>query len=325
MSVIGFLIGIEESKTGERAYRVVLADIVNKETEKEYSWKFKCQRVSEQGLIELRNKINITNVDIIGGKIKGKGASLERFKGRPLVILSQLVNTEGRIVGYKVADFSGKVSNLRVRDLVEHGIKCHNRDEVPVQNAIFVADVDDKRPHYKSYPGNPFIEELAIRTTKNPYVENRTINTRANEKTLMSKLEDIYTPEQLEQLRKGKQHGVQIKIYADPKLNYRQMMALRQGLEKGLNVRPYAHPDYSYDVMQFYNLRLSFKRDIKPYLNSKYNLQQLAELALASEEGLDISQMADPELPVIKMAERRIRMENNVFNIEDVEMEGSWA
>lgn len=323
MSRLGFLVGIEENKSGERAYRVMLAEIEG--DNRQYSWKFRCQRLNEASLIELRNRINILNVDIVGGKLKGKTGSFDRFKDKPLVILSQLVNTEGKIVGYKVADFNGKVKNIRLKDIVEHGIKCKKADKVPVQNAIFISEAEDKRPHYKSYPDSYFIEEEIIKTQKNPYVDNRPVNTRANEKSLMRKLEDIYTPEQIEQLRKGKKRGVQIKIYADPKLNYKQMMALRQGLEKGYNVRPYAHVEYTYDVMQFYNLQQKFKRDIKPFLNSRYNLQQLAELALASEEGLDISKMADPELSATKMAERRIRMENNVFYEEDVEMEGSWA
>ena len=102
------------------------------------------------------------------------------------------------------------------------------------------------------------------------------------------------------------------------------MKVLREGLEQKVNVRPFAFPDYTVEAMRYYILELKTGMDIRQYLNSRYSIAQIAELSIAVSEGLDVSKMQDPDLSVRQMQERRIRLENNVFHDEDVEMDGSW-
>ena len=333
---LGIVVGIDSDNYGNKAYRVLAATIEQK-AEKQYDWKFECKLLPENNLIKLlsSNKMQWLNIELSNGKVHGSSGDLRRFtqtSARPYIIISQLINSDGKTIGYKIANYDGGVRNIRIKELLSYGQRCLKQNIIPVQNAIFVGAEHYRNPntgevtvskeaHFKSYPGNQFIEELIV-TNKNVHTENRKVNVNKNEKTL-NKLEEIYTKEQIQQLKLGKQNGVQIRIYANPALSAKQMKELRIGLEHHVNVRPFAFPEYDVDCMRFYVLQLMTKCDIKNYLNPKYSPSQLAELAIAEDEGLDISKMSDPELSVRQMSERRIRMEQGVFSEEDVD--GKWV
>ena len=76
--------------------------------------------------------------------------------------------------------------------------------------------------------------------------------------------------------------------------------------------------------MQYYVCELIDGMDIKKYLNTEYNAEQIAELSLAVEEGLDISNMANPKNSASDMAEIRERLEYNIWNDMLVTKDGSW-
>ena len=72
--------------------------------------------------------------------------------------------------------------------------------------------------------------------------------------------------------------------------------------------------------MKFYVVELACKADIRSYLNPKYSLDQLGELSLAAEEGLDISKLSDPSLSAKKMGEIRERLRAGLF--KEMEVDG---
>lgn len=324
---IGILVGIDIAGT-QKAYRVLLATISPTQEDKQYNWKYSCKMMSEDSIIQsLTNRDTWLNVKLDNGKIKGSTGDLKRFDNvqhRPYVILSQIINSDNKIIGYKIANYDGKVASRPIKEMIAYGNRATKQGYVPIQNAIFIpADDNNKSAHFKSYPNSPFIEEKII-TKKNEYADKRRVNTQSNTKSL-NKLEEIYTPEQIQQLKLGKQHGVEIRIFANPGLSALQMKILREGLEQKVNVRPFAFPDYSVDAMRYYILELKTGMDIRQYLSSKYSIAQIAELSIAADEGLDLSKMNDPELSIRQMQERRIRLENNVFHDEDVSVDGSWV
>ena len=92
----------------------------------------------------------------------------------------------------------------------------------------------------------------------------------------------------------------------------------------GVNVRPYAHPEYNPLCMMYYNDCLDNHIDIKPFLSSKYNAQQLFQLALGSENGVNIEKMCNPKLGANEMAEIRERLEANIWKDQLVKKDGSW-
>lgn len=295
----------------------------------------------EQVKKSFRDGVKWTNIDLQGANIVGRTGSLERFNGakKPYVIISEIVDNFGTTLGYKIADENCNVKNIPIRELLAYGariaeinkgIKARNPKEidvVPVQNAMYVPGdkQSGKRPFYRSYPKGEFIKEVYFRTP-NKHVDNRKVENKdvaENEKTL-NKLEQLYTFDQIKQLKLGKRSGVNIKIYANPQLSPSQMRALRQGLESGVDVRRYAFPDYDFTCMLYYNDCLENGIDIRQFISPKYSLGQLSELSLAIQNGVDTSKMSDPNLTVTQMVNIRERLEFETWSEVDVTKCNDW-
>lgn len=322
---LGVVVGIDKDKIGNSLYRVVVATVKQK-APKQYDWGFECKIMSEQQVIaHIRNKTNWLNIKLEDGKIKGSAGALNRFddkKHRPFVIISQLVNDNDKLLGYRVASYEGTVKNVPLKEMLAFGNRITKAGSIPVQNAIFVSADGDKREHFKSYPNCNFLSEV-IQTKRNEASDKRRVPLQRNEKTL-SNLEEIYSKEQLVQLKLGREHGVDIRVYANPALKPNQMTVLREGLEQKLNVKPFAFPEYDYYAMRYYSDCLQNGIDIRQFLNPKYNIGQISELSLAVELGLDITKMCNPELKADEMAEIRERLERNIWKDELVKKDGSW-
>ena len=325
------IVGIDSmNNSPEKVYRAVISEYKNIDNSKPgyYTWNFKCEMLPEYKILELLQKYGEDKFLNLGfnkttGKVTGKVASLDRFKPskshRPLVIIGQIQTKEGKLLGYIVATYDGKIQRIQLKEMLAYGARCTNNGTIPVQNAAYVpADNNGKSAHYKAYSGMPFIEclhDIGV----NKYTDTRKVQTSENKKTL-SKLEEIYTKEQIRELKLGKKNGVKIAIYADPKLTAGQMRALREGLEQKVDVRPFAHPDYKEICMDYYVDCLIDKTNIKPFLSPKYNEAQLFQLSLACLEGVNISDMCDAKLSADEMCELRERRSKKFWSdIEKVE------
>ena len=331
-NVLFAIVGIDRFDNGNTVYRVLNAT-VNKKSDKIYDWKFNCMLASEEQILNSLNSGNMwlnAKLDDTKLKIKGSTGSLERFNdtNRPFVILSQIVNDTGKILGYKVANYEGGVRNIVLKEMLAYGTRITKNSGTPVQNAIFIpAELDDKgtiikAAHYKAYPNCHFIVEM-LSSNKNNKADVKRVPVKQNEKTL-SKLEEIYNAGQLNELKLGKQAGVDIRIYANPALSMNQMRELRLGLMRKLNVKPIAHPEYGVMEMRYYIICLADGIDIRSFLNPEYSVGQLSELSLAVEEGLDISKMSNTKLTPDEMAEIRERLERKIWKDEFVTKDGSW-
>lgn len=325
---LGVVVGIDKYKdTKVTQYRVIIATVSPK-ADKQYNWQFNCLMMSEEDIIKTFNTgAKWLNIKLEKGKIKGSAGALSRFETqdkKPLVVISQLVDSADKVIGFKVASYDGKVKNIAIKELIAYGNRVTKAGAVPIQNAIFVPDDNNKKAHYKAYPENQFITELIPTTTNKNVVKPSRVPVQKNEKTL-NKLEEIYTAEQIAELREGKKNGVDIRIYANPALSAEQMQALRKGLQKGVNVKPFASPDYSPQLMKWYTNDSKAGIDIRRYLNPKYSIEQLSEISIAAEEGLDLSKLSDIKLSPNDMAEIRERLEHKIFKEELVKKDGSWA
>lgn len=322
---IGIVVGIDKIN-GAKTYRVIAATVTPKGSNM-YDWVFNCRMLTEQQVIQALNTgVSWLNIKLDGGTIKGSSGALSRFEdseSKPFVIISQLTDTNGRLLGYKVADYNGNVKNITIKEMIAYGNRATKTNKIPVQNAIFVPEDAGKKAHYKSYPNCSFINEV-MPVGKNKYARKPTkVPLSKNEKTL-SKLEEIYSLEQIAELREGKKNGVDIRIYANPALSSLQMNALRKGLEKGVNVKPFASPDYDHMAMKWYINDAKAGINIKSYLNPNYTIGQLSEISLAAEEGLDLSILADINKSPDEMAEIRERLEAKIWKDELVKKDGSW-
>lgn len=109
---------------------------------------------------------------------------------------------------------------------------------------------------------------------------------------------------QLKQIEKGKQAGVDVNWYADPRFNSGQMEEIRKGLESGVDVSIYAHPRYDWRKMLNIREILESGFDINVYADpKKFNWQQLGEIKSGLKKGFDVSIYADPKFTWRQMRE----------------------
>lgn len=323
MNMFGTIIGIDKVNNN-KVYRVLISKYIVKNNN--YDWKFECKMMNEQQILSSFSSGAIwSNVKVENGKLKGSSGDLERFNNKvnnPYVILSQIVDNNKNVLGYKVANYAGGVKNTSIKDMIAYGNRVTKQGGVPIQNAIFVSADESKKAHYKAYPDCRFIEEVLVKK-ENKYTEVKRVNTNQNAKTL-TKLEDLYNKEQIAQLRLGKSEGLDIRVYANPAISAESMYELRMGMKAGVNVRPLAHPDFKPEAIKFYITELKDGIDIRQFLNPKYDLGQIASLSLAVDLGLDISKMANPKLKAVEMDEIRERLERGIWKDELVKRDGSW-
>lgn len=298
---------------GQKGYRVVLVSYTEKEPG-QYDWDFKCAVKPESWIASNINSIPWLNIGIENGKIKGTSGSLTRFNNgvnHPVVIVSQLSTSDGNLVGYKIIDYDGNVKNIKLKAMLEYGIRTEHKGGIPVQNAMFVKAEEGRREHFKSYPDHPFIEEILV-VHKNPHVNRANVNVNQNEKSL-TRIEEIFSKDQLVQLKKGKEEGINYKLYANPNLSAKQMEALREALKRNVNIRPFASPDFKVECMRYYAATAAVGGNISNIINPNYTVNQLSELYCAIESGIDISEFADPKISAKDMQTKRIIAENKIY------------
>ena len=261
-----------------------------------------------------------TNVGIRNGKVIGTTGSLSRFKDRPWVIVTEIITNDKRVIGYRLVSPEGKVVRVRLKEMIGFGIRMTNAKKIPIQNAIFVPAQNGKTAYFRANEGQSFLKEIYL-INKNPYADKRRVATQQNGKLIEStkssqirRLEDIYSRDQINELRIGKHNGVDIRVFANPALSAEQMKVLREGMENKVNVRPYAFPEYKTNSMRFYIDLQENGFNIRQILNPKYNLSQLNELSLAYMEGLDISKMCNPNIKADEMSEIRERLEFDAWD-----------
>ena len=205
---------------------------------------------------------------------------------------------------------------------MEYCRKVSNAGEVPIQNGQYVQESGGRQSFIRAYPGGEYIKEVVVRR-RSKHVKPANVDQQRNEKAI-SRIEELFTPEQIKQLKLGKMNGVDIKVYGNNKLSAEQMEVIRKGLEDGINAKLYADPAYSVDAMRILRADMKYGVDVSYYLNPEYSAEQLSELANGFISGVDVSVYADPKIPPQEMAEIRMRLENGIWREMDVENDTSW-
>ena len=121
-----------------------------------------------------------------------------------------------------------------------------------------------------------------------------------------------FNDDQMEEIQRGLDAGVDVSVYADPKFDSSQMWEIRTGLEQGFDVSLYADPKFNGG--QMWEIRVGFAHDVDPriYANPKYNREQMAEIRSGLEAGVDVSVYADPKINWRDMRQIRKGPENEV-------------
>lgn len=260
-------------------------------------------------------KYDIQNAEIVNGDLKGRPASLDRLKYKPLILLKALVlnNKTKDVIGYEVY-YNSQVKKLRVADVIALAT-AHSKesaDGCAIANAQIVKGLD-KDTHIRNYPnfGDFRIEEHIIKVRKSEKVEEA-VRTTKEQKS--QRLREVYSDKQLEQLRLGKKAGIDINVYSNPELSHGKMREIRRGLVDRVDAGIFASPKFSIGAMRLLRTDMKLGIDVSTYINPRYDIYQLSELSDGYVAGLEISEYANPNIKASEMAQIRLRMENDMWN-----------
>lgn len=303
----GIIVGIQ-TNGNQKLYRVITFNKVD-------SGEYRKHMVGEAELVNLLGygSLKLLNATLENGKIKGLTGDLGRFTSNkehaPMVILSEIV-AEDRILGYRMAGFDGVVKTVRIKDVLAYCSRVSGAG-VPIQNAMYVPESNNQKAHIRAYPGQVFYRETLERK-RAPIAQPAAVNTKENERQV-SRIEEIFNPAQIEQLKLGKAHGVNIKVFGNNKLSAEQMQELRLALEDKIDAKLFADPAFSVKTMKALRINAKYGVDLQFFINPKFSAEQIAELSTGYLSGVDISKYADPKLSVKQMAKERIALENKIW------------
>lgn len=291
-------------------------------------WKFNKTIVTEEELIRAAagNKIVLKNVEIakVNNKLElrwTKGAK-SRFDKTdndtayqyPLVIISEIrIKETNRLIGYRVCNRDGRIDTVRLMTAYQYAKirKLRNPESIPFQNAIYNEKSEMRKDSIKGYVENQFIIEY-VSIHKPTNVEKANVDIIENKKQI-SRLEELFNQDQIEQLKLGKKSGVNIRIYGNNKLTADKMLVIRKALEDGVDPRPFADPSFTADAMRAYSMALKTGVDIKDFINPKYTVTQIFELSTAWINGVDLKKLADPNKSANDIAKERIILETELW------------
>ena len=274
-----------------------------------YEWKYEAGYAMRIKLAELFNqtRIECVNAKVEGGKVTGKPLSFSRFDTtvkdkasgkkkqfpKPFVALTKLVGNRDIILGYKIANSSGKVVNIRLADMLAEAEKWQSAGATYIQNMVYIPATADKKAYFKEMDESIPVEKVAKEMRK-VTPQTKPITNEPSSKIV----EDAKNGQKKEKKTFTKE----------------QALILYDAEKKGMDVSMLKHPDFKPECMKLYIADMRNGQDISAYLNPEYNFGQLSILSEADEEGLNITPMLNPKLSVEEMAELRERIERNIFS-----------
>ena len=115
-----------------------------------------------------------------------------------------------------------------------------------------------------------------------------------------------YQKAQNQEIKLGKEQGLDVAIYSNPEFNWLQMEQIRMGLKDNVDASIYANPAYSYETMRQIRLSLYSAIDLIPYLERGFTDDSLEEirLSLLNKLPLDkwlVNDMCAPQIHEIRV------------------------
>lgn len=259
----------------------------------------------------------------------GVGKDDPRFKA--WVALSKLT-LNGHTLGYRLiarnTDNGQFAISLRKTDYMrQFGEKYSSMGLVPVQNLRYMKD----GKCFATYPNSTIIEEEVINNEmRRVRAQKQLSQQEIQEKNKKVNISDLYNADQIRQLQLGKQKNIPIQIYKDPKFSATQMEILRKALEKRIDVRAIANPSIDADVMEACVADMKTGNDLTKvkivYDNiDKYTVAQFSSLSLAYDMGLDLTTIADPNIPVWKIDDMIELLDRKTWKSEEIAVSGDMA
>lgn len=285
-----------------------------------------------------KNPGMVVNADVRNGKIVSRGASFDRFKktGMPwqvkrngqvhkitpmllVGIVTSNYSASQRPVAYRVWTYESGLIGLYAEEVVRYAAAAQKAGRIPFQNAMYIPGRVGQMGFFRPYNDGDFIvEDIRYETKKSLTVKPVPVEKAAEDADKQPK--NLFNRQQMEQLRLGREHDVDIKQYANPAFNANQMEALRLQLERGINPQRFRNPCYQAQKMRFFTQQLIANRRITELLNPAYTYPQMQRISYAMSRGLDISKIQNPKMSIGQMDDEIIHMEIDKYkDIDDAD------
>lgn len=285
-----------------------------------------------------KNPGMVVNADVRNGKIVSRGASFDRFKKTgmpwqvkrngqvhkitPMLLVGTVTSNYSasqRPVAYRVWTYESGLIGLYAEEVVRYAAAAQKAGRIPFQNAMYIPGRVGQMGFFRPYNDGDFIvEDIKYETKKSVAVKPVPVEKAAEDADKQPK--NLFNRQQMEQLRLGREHDVDIKQYANPAFNANQMEALRLQLERGINPQRFRNPCYQAQKMRFFTQQLIANRRITELLNPAYTYPQIQRISYAMSRGLDISKIQNPKMSVGQMDDEIIHMEIDKYkDIDDAD------
>ena len=117
-----------------------------------------------------------------------------------------------------------------------------------------------------------------------------------------------YQKAQNQEIKLGKEQGLDVSVYTNPEFNWLQMEQIRMGLKDNVDASIYANPAYSYDTMKQIRLSLYSAIDLMPYLKRGFTDDSLEEIRLALLNKLPLDKWLVDDMCAPQIHEIRVGM-----------------
>ena len=115
-----------------------------------------------------------------------------------------------------------------------------------------------------------------------------------------------YQKAQNQEIKLGKEEGLDVTVYTNPEFNWLQMEQIRMGLKDKVDASIYANPDYSYETMRQIRLALYSATNLIPYVKRGFEDDDLEEIRLALLNRLPLDQWISDDMCAPQIHEIRI-------------------
>lgn len=231
------------------------------------------------------------------------------------VILAEIYKNNA-LIGYSVAyrNNSGvSVKNISKADAIRLSKTYIENSYRAFHNAVYVAPTLQKSGFIKNYTnGNEFMRIDLFDKKKSPTIYRADSNALDD---LDNGDQSSFSKEQLEILSNCKRNGLPVEKIANPKLSPKQMSLLIKLEKLGVDCRYFSDPKASLSGLAFYvaEAETGAGDDIMNYIYPELSGEQLFEVSLGYESGVDYDQYAKKEIYPTEMAEIRLRLESELW------------
>lgn len=238
-----------------------------------------------------------------------------RFVSGLAVILQEIQNEAGGVLGYVLAFPDGRCLRVAAADVYTYCENARLLGRPAIQNMQYVSTANGTASHLKNYEGRTVPVYIHRRRAVN--AEKAGAAPKAPEAVPVPEkptAQTVFTPEQLEVLGRGKQEGVDIRVYANPAYSPKHMDVIRNILVHKKDPSLLLNPKLPEHLVSFYGHDIVSGADIRPYFNPAYTVKQAMQVKLGVIRGLDVSVYASPTTDGDEMEQIRVRMDADMWS-----------